>query len=212
MHFYLHMPVEDPKYIRIKYLRVQACRGRRPEWVDLLQNTLWVLWVTPSWYTCKQPPQQTIRKGGLLQSYYNSGPLVTQMVTSAVLPDCWQFWSQVSGHWALQPSPCSLAEVPPNPNQYIRQQNCRLQCPMGLYGQASTHWHALLYQGLTPQPQLAYAQKDLTVACYSTQHQSRMARKPILHRKKTHQPLCCPKDLSVFRRLSGCIFIMQGYQ
>jgi hypothetical protein len=50
--------------------------------------------------------------------------------------------------WASSISTISYgpATVPPSPNQYGRQQDCRLKCPMGFPQQASMHQHEILCQ------------------------------------------------------------------
>ena len=132
----------------------------------LISNTTWLLWSTPSWYTGQQPPLWTFRKGGLLQSHYNTRPLETQMAANTVLPHRRWFWHWICGHRALQPSPLSPAKVPPSPNQYGRQQDCGLECPIGFSKQPSTHWHEILCQKPTSQPKLAYAQEASTIAIH----------------------------------------------
>ncbi len=95
-NFYLHTPMVDPEYIRIKitdiphswnvHLGVWARQKRRPQWADLLWNTMWLLWFTLSWYTGQRPPLWMFRKRGLLQSRYHTKPLETQMAANPVLP------------------------------------------------------------------------------------------------------------------------------
>ncbi len=134
--------------------------------MDLLWNTTWLLRFTLSWYTGKQLPLWTFRKRGLLQNRYHTRPLETQMAANSVLPHRQWFWHWICGHWALQPSSRGPAMVPPSPNQYGRQQDCRLKCPMGFPQQASMHWHEILCQRPTFQPELAYAQKASTFAIH----------------------------------------------
>jgi hypothetical protein len=71
------------------------------------------------------------------------------------------------GSQALQPSPCGPATVPPSPNKYGRQQDCRLKCPIGFPLQARMHRHEVLCQRPTSQPELAYAQEAPTFAIHS---------------------------------------------
>jgi hypothetical protein len=54
--------------------------------------------------------------------------------------------------------------VPLSPNQYGRQQDCKLKCSMGFPQQASTHQHEILCQQPTSLSELAYAQEASTLA------------------------------------------------
>ncbi len=106
------------------HLWIWPCWKRKPQWVDLLWNRMWLLWDTPSWHTSHQSPLWSFRKGGLLQSHYNARPLETQMTTNTVLHHHQWFWHWIPGHWALQLSPLGPTKVPPSPNQYGRRQDC----------------------------------------------------------------------------------------
>ncbi len=172
-NFYLDTPMVDPEYLSIKsptFLRSSSwdmgCWKWRPQRIDLLWNTTWLLWVTLGWNTGQWPLLWMFRKGGLLQSHYNTRPLETQMRTNTVLPHCQWFWHWTRGHQTLQPSPLGPTKEPPSPNQYGRQQDCGFECPMGLPQQASADQHKILSQRLTSQPKLAYAQEASTVAVY----------------------------------------------
>jgi hypothetical protein len=56
--------------------------------------------------------------------------------------------------------------VPPSPNQFGRQQVCRLKCLIGFPQQVSTHRHEILCQQDTSQPDVAYAQEASTFAIH----------------------------------------------
>ena len=84
-----------PEYVWIKiadipeeFILDAGWLERKTTRVDLLQNMLWLLWVTTGWYTGQWPPLWTIKKGGLLQSLYNTKPLATQMANGTVLLLC----------------------------------------------------------------------------------------------------------------------------
>ncbi len=90
------------------------------------------------------------------------------MTANSILSYYQQFWCGICWHRALQPSPRDPATAPPSLNQYGRQQDCRLKCPIGFPQQASTHQHEILCQQPTSQPELAYAQEAPTLPFTAT--------------------------------------------
>ncbi len=150
-NFYLDMPMVDPKYVRIKITDIPEEFILEYEPAGKEDHNGWIYFEI--WCGCYGLPQAGIlannllhgglEKGGLLQSRYDTRPLETQMVANSILSIRQQFWSEICGNWTLQPSPCSPTTVLPSPNQYGRQQDCRLKSPIGFPQQASMHWHEI---------------------------------------------------------------------
>jgi hypothetical protein len=100
---------------------------------------------------------------------------------------------------ALQPSPLGHTKVPPSPNLYGKQQDCRFECPMGLPQQASTHQHKILCQGHTSKPKLAYAQEASTVTIHCNSNPI-WPENPVYTRQSTSPPLL-PKRLKCIQKI-----------